>query len=291
MSTTFETSSATFQPETTNSENNYFEYSSFSEETADLVENIRNFLSQFDGSEYKDEKVYAAFEKVFDKDVSVLTFPASTSVEEHQHPENRVTLDFHSFYHQVIAVYGKMRIRLEDISIHVPSESAVEYYFSGNHQGHRVTVHICAETRNGKIIRTQHKDRTYAAVENFKRLVSLYDGSGSYDRNVCYRAFSAAFNKDAIALSYVAGTCIDDLGDSSKRITFNFEEMFENLSKWAEMIEGPVRVVYAKAMEGGILEYSLQGSYKGCLLTTQSKASTHHGKIVYVETKTIQQDA
>ena len=289
MSTTFETSSASFQPEKTAKDT--IASSSSRDATADLVENIRNFLSLFDGSEFVHDKLYAAFEKVFDKDVSVTTFKPTSTVEEHRHNENRVTLDFQTFYEQVISAYAKMRVRIEDVLIHVPGEGAVEYSFCGNQKGHGVTVHISARTLNGKIIRTEQKRNSYAAIENFKHLVSLYDGSKSYNRHECYTAFTAAFNKDAVALSYIAGTGIDDLGDASKRTTFNFEEMFENLSRWAEMIDGPVRAVYVKALEEGMFEYSLQGSYKGRLLTTQSKASTHNGKIVYIETKTIEQDS
>ncbi|KAL7556495.1 hypothetical protein ACA910_009058 [Epithemia clementina (nom. ined.)] len=278
MSTLFETSSASFRPESL-----AFQADTDSSPVSDFIHDLQHLYLLFDGqSEFNHDKFYAAYEKVFDEDLKFLTYSFSSSFEDRLIPDKRVELDFDAFYNQVIA-YAKHHTRIENFSAHVQQDNSVEYTFHIDQRGHKTALRIKAQTKNGKIIRAERAETSFVAIESFKNLFSLYDVSGLHNRHEAKLAFDAVYDKEVTALTYPAG--IDDalLGDHSKRVTFHYDDLFENLTKCIDNVEGPVEIVSIKPLDGGMFEYSVRARYAGRLLTFNSLVSTKDGKITRVE--------
>ena len=86
-----------------------------------------------------------------------------------------------------------------------------------------------------------------------------------------------------MALTYLAGTDVANLGDPAGRVTLTFDDIFDNC--WVEKCWVPMELAYIKPVSGGNIEYSVRGSYMGRTIATSSFASTVNGKITHVETK------
>ena len=283
MSTILETSSASFDPEDLRTQLD--ESISTAATTDHLVQNLKNLFSLFDGFEYDHDLVCAAFEKVFDKELRVLTYTSNSSIEDLLDTDKRVELDYYAFYNQVIVAYAEKRVIIEDFYIEQRPKGIINYSFQMDQMGHKATLHISAHTRNGKIVYGERKGTSFASVENLKNLFRYYDGSEPYDHNQSYSAFENAFDKNVTALTYLAGTDVTNLGDPAGRVTLTFDDIFDNISRWVEKCWVPMELAYIKPVSGGNIEYSVRGSYMGRTIATSSFASTVNGKITRVETK------
>ena len=114
MSTILETSSASFDPE--NLRTQLDGSISAAAMTDHLVQNLKN-LFLFNGSEHDHDLVCAAFEKVFDKELQVLTYTSNSSVEDVLDTAKHVELDYYDFYNQVIVAYAEKHVSIEDVYI------------------------------------------------------------------------------------------------------------------------------------------------------------------------------
>ena len=285
MSTIFETSSASFGPEDLRTQQDGS--ISTATMTDHLVQDLKNLFCLFDGSVYDHDLVCAAFEKVFDKELRVLTYTSNSSVEDLLDTDNRVELDYDAFYNQVIAAYAEKRVSIEDVYIEQRPEGIINYSFQMDQMGHRATLHISAHTKNGKIVFVERKGTSFASVDNLKNLFRYYDGSEPYDHNKSYSAFENAFSKNVTALTYPAGTDIANLGDPAARVTMTFDDIFDNISRWVKKCGEHVELASIKPVSGGNIEYSIRASYMGRTIVTSSFASTVNGEIARVETKMI----
>ena len=276
MSTTFETSSASFQPETAQQ--------NFHESSNDIVQNLRDLLLLFDGSDVQEAKLYAAYDKVFHEDVSVQTYSSDSPLEDRMDPDKLVELNHDDCYKQVFLAYAKMRVKVENVSIQVPAAGKIDYFVQLDQIGHTAVVHLSAETRDNKIYHLERKETRLLAIENLKNLFIKHDGSQPYNREQCFEAFEATFDENGTALTFPSGTKPEDFGDLSNRVHLNFNEAFANYSGWIQSLDSPLKIIFMKPKEGGVLEYALQGSYMGDTFTCFNRAHSSHDKIVSVET-------
>ena len=173
MSTIFETSSASFGPEDLRTQQDGS--ISTAAMTDHLVQDLKNLFCLFDGSVYDHDLVCAAFEKVFDKELRVLTYTSNSSAEDLLDTNKRVELDYDAFYNQVIAAYAEKRVSIKDVYIEQRPEGIINYSFQMDQMGHRATLHISAHTKNGKIVFVERKGTSFASVDNLKNLFRYYD--------------------------------------------------------------------------------------------------------------------
>ena len=276
MSTTFETSSASFQPESAQAD--------YHATSHDIVQNLRDLLLLLDGSEVHETNFYNAYNKVFHKDARVLTYFSDSPLEDRMDPTKQVELDHDSCYQQVFLAYAKKRVKVENVSIQAPSADKIEYFVQLDQMGHTAVVHLSAETRDNKIYHLERKETRLLAIENLKNLFIKHDGSQPYNREQCFEAFEATFDENGTALTFPSGTKPEDFGDLSNRVHLNFNEAFANYSGWIQSLDSALKIVFMKPKEGGVLEYALQGSYMGDRFTCFNRAHSSHDKIVSVET-------
>jgi hypothetical protein len=146
----------------------------------EVIANLKNLFSLYDASEGKREHVFAAYEKVYDKHVAALTSLKETCSDDMLNPEKRVHLDFESLFENVFWAMALNRTVLSKVSFEAPAgeKGVLHYFVQGEYmQGHIETVHLRAQTRNGKIVRLKREETTFLVHENLKILLSLKGGS------------------------------------------------------------------------------------------------------------------
>ena len=125
--------------------------------TDHLVQDLKNLFCLFDGSVYDHDLVCAAFEKVIDKELRVLTYTLNSSVEDLLGTDKCVELDYDAFYNQVIAAYAEKCVSIEDVYIEQHPEGIINYSFEMDQMGHRATLHISAHTKMERLFLLNEK--------------------------------------------------------------------------------------------------------------------------------------
>ena len=232
---------------------------------ADLAQNIKDFYALFDGSECDEQSeklLYAAYDKVFSQDLTVLSYPPkTTTVDDLMDASQRVELGFDDLYQQVVSVYAKNRIPVEKVTIEIrPKETTnndeatttktrtLEYYVYAEQMGHKAILRVHAKVQGGKIIFCERQATTFVAMEKYKMLATLFDGSGLFDREACYQAFVQTMDPS------VTMTSLRNNGELV--VELSFDEMWQ--AWWKQAQQGPSKLLDVQPLPDGKFTYALQ---------------------------------
>ena len=232
---------------------------------ADLAQNIKDFYALFDGSECDEQSeklLYAAYDKVFSQDLTVLSYPPkTTTVDDLMDASQRVELGFDDLYQQVVSVYAKNRIPVEKVTIEIrPKETTnndeatttktrtLEYYVYAEQMGHKAILRVHTKVQGGKIIFCERQATTFVALEKYKMLATLFDGSGLFDREACYQAFVQTMDPS------VTMTSLRNNGELV--VELSFDEMWQ--AWWKQTQQGPSKLLDVQPLPDGKFTYALQ---------------------------------